>query len=119
MDRSLGTLDRVPFVPLEHLKQRNACPIGREVPETVARGIYIKPRKFTAPAFYRVEGDEDELLPIRTPLSKRAQGCRGLAATLTVVIELAEKIKKGQYKTGKLGSRKATMSELWNAALAA
>jgi hypothetical protein len=34
-------------------------------------------------------------------------------------IELAEKIKKGQYKRGKLGGRKATMSELWNAALAA
>jgi hypothetical protein len=28
-------------------------------------------------------------------------------------------IKKGQYKTGKLGGRQATMSELWNAALAA
>ena len=34
-------------------------------------------------------------------------------------IELAEKIKKGQFKTGKLGGRKATMSELWHAALAA
>jgi transposase-like protein len=34
-------------------------------------------------------------------------------------IELAEKIKKGQYKTGKLGGRKAAMSELWNATLAA
>jgi hypothetical protein len=32
---------------------------------------------------------------------------------------LAEKIKKGQFKTGKLGDRKATMSERWNAALAA
>jgi transposase-like protein len=34
-------------------------------------------------------------------------------------IELAEKIKKGQFKTGKLGGHRATMSELWNAALAA
>jgi transposase-like protein len=34
-------------------------------------------------------------------------------------IELAEKIKKGQFKTGKLKKRKATMSELWSAALAA
>src|SRR5450755_491514 len=34
-------------------------------------------------------------------------------------IELAEKIKKGQFKTGKLGGRDATMTELWNAALAA
>ena len=29
-------------------------------------------------------------------------------------IELAEKIKKGQFKTGKFGKRKATMSQLWN-----
>jgi transposase-like protein len=34
-------------------------------------------------------------------------------------IELAEKIKKGQFKTGQLGGAEATMSELWNAALAA
>ncbi len=34
-------------------------------------------------------------------------------------IELAEKIKKGQFKTGKLGGRNATITELWNAALAA
>ena len=34
-------------------------------------------------------------------------------------IELAEKIKKGQFKTGKLGGCDATMTELWNAALAA
>jgi transposase-like protein len=34
-------------------------------------------------------------------------------------IELAEQFKKGQFKTGKFGKRKATMSELWNAALAA
>ena len=34
-------------------------------------------------------------------------------------IELAEKIQKEQFKTGKFGNRKSTMSELWNAALAA
>ena len=34
-------------------------------------------------------------------------------------IELAEKIKKGQFKTGKLGGRTATMPEIWRAALAA
>ena len=32
-------------------------------------------------------------------------------------IELSEKIKKGQFKTGKLGGAEATMLELWNAAL--
>ena len=34
-------------------------------------------------------------------------------------IEWAEKIKKGQFKPGKLGGAKAAMLELWNAALAA
>jgi hypothetical protein len=34
-------------------------------------------------------------------------------------IELAEKIKKGQFKTGKLGGCNATMTALWNEALAA
>jgi hypothetical protein len=33
-------------------------------------------------------------------------------------IELAEKIKKGQFKTGKFGGCRATMSEMWSAVLA-
>jgi len=41
------------------------------------------------------------------------------AAVTISGIELAEKIKKGQFKTGKLGGCRATMSELWSAALAA
>jgi transposase-like protein len=41
------------------------------------------------------------------------------AAVTISGIELAEKIKKGQFKTGKLGGCTATMSELWSAALAA
>ena len=41
------------------------------------------------------------------------------AAVTISGIELAEQIQKGQFKTGKFGNRKATMSELWNAALAA
>jgi transposase-like protein len=40
------------------------------------------------------------------------------AAVIISEIELAEQIKKGQFKTGKFGNRKSTMSELWNAALA-
>jgi len=42
--------------------------------------------------------------------------------TATVVIggiELAEKIKKGQFKIGKLGGRSATMPNIWQAALGA
>jgi hypothetical protein len=34
-------------------------------------------------------------------------------------IERAEKIKKGPFNTGRLGGCNTTMSELWNAALAA
>ena len=41
------------------------------------------------------------------------------AAVTISGIELAEKIKKGQFKTGKFGSCKPSMSELWSAALAA
>jgi hypothetical protein len=41
------------------------------------------------------------------------------AAVTISGIELAERIKKGLFKTGKLGGCAATMTELWNAALAA
>jgi len=41
------------------------------------------------------------------------------AAVVIGGLELAEKIKKGQFKLGKLGGRTATMPEIWQAALAA
>jgi transposase-like protein len=41
------------------------------------------------------------------------------AAVIIGGIELAEKIKKQQFKLGILGGSKATMPELWQAALAA
>ena len=41
------------------------------------------------------------------------------AAVVISGIELAEKIKKRQYKTGKLDGRTATMPAIWQAALAA
>ena len=40
-------------------------------------------------------------------------------ATVVIGIEVAEKIKKGQFKIGKLGGRTARMPEIWQAALAA
>jgi transposase-like protein len=43
----------------------------------------------------------------------------GHAAVIISGIELAKHIRKGQFKTGKFGNRKSTMSELWKAALAA
>ena len=39
--------------------------------------------------------------------------------TAHIPIELAEKIKKEQFKIGKLGGTTATMPEIWRAALAA
>jgi len=41
------------------------------------------------------------------------------AAVVISGIELAEKIKKGQFKIGKLGGPTATMPEIWRAAVAA
>jgi hypothetical protein len=42
------------------------------------------------------------------------------AAGVTISgIELTEKIRKGRFKIGKLGRSKATMPEIWRAALAA
>ena len=41
------------------------------------------------------------------------------AAIVISGIELAEKIKKGQFKIGKLGGHCATLPEIWRAALAA
>jgi hypothetical protein len=41
------------------------------------------------------------------------------AAVVIGGIELAEKIKKRQFKIGKLGVSKATIPEIWQAALAA
>lgn len=48
----------------------------------------------------------------------RVQTIRQAVVTISG-IELAEKLNKGQFKTGKLGGDKAAMSELWNAALPA
>ena len=41
------------------------------------------------------------------------------AAIVIRGIELAEKIKKEQFKMGKLGGRRATLPEIWRAALSA
>jgi transposase-like protein len=41
------------------------------------------------------------------------------AAVVIGGIELAEKIKKSQFKIGKLGGRTARMPEIWQSALAA
>ena len=40
------------------------------------------------------------------------------AAVVIGGVELVEKVKKGQFKIGKLGGTTATMPEIWRAALA-
>ena len=57
-------------------------------------------------------------------IKQRLRPMLGLKSFQTAVvvlggIELAEKIKKGQFKIGKLGGHAATMPALWRAALAA
>jgi transposase-like protein len=57
-------------------------------------------------------------------VKQRLRPMLGLKSFRTAVVviawvELAEKIKKGQFKTGKLGGSTATMPERWQAALAA
>ena len=48
-------------------------------------------------------------------------GLKGFRTAVVVIggVELAEKIKKGQFLTGKLGGTTATMPGIWRAALAA
>jgi transposase-like protein len=48
-------------------------------------------------------------------------GLKSFRTAVVVIggIELAEKIKKGQFKIGKLGGRTARMQQIWQAALAA
>jgi len=43
----------------------------------------------------------------------------GTAAVVISGVELAEKIKKGQFKSGRLGGSQVTLPELWRAALTA
>jgi hypothetical protein len=59
--------------------------------------------------------------PTSYPSSFRNRTLKSFPTAAVVIggIELAEKIKKGQFKLGKLGGRTATMPEIWRAALAA
>ena len=60
--------------------------------------------------------------PGKVPSTEFLKSASRIVSALTGVSPddlLAEKIKKGQLKTGKLGGCDATMTELWNAALAA
>ena len=41
------------------------------------------------------------------------------AAVVMVGVELAEKIKKGQFRIGKIGGPTASVPEIWQAAMAA
>jgi hypothetical protein len=71
-----------------------------------------------------LRGNPNFLILLSGALERSFCGAQGFkrfdhAAVTISGIELAEQIQKGQFKTGKFRKRKATMSELWNAALAA
>ena len=65
----------------------------------------------------RIEQDHRRIKQRLRPMLGLKSFCT--AAVMIGGIELAEKIKKGQFKIGKLGGRTARMSEIWQAALAA
>ena len=48
-------------------------------------------------------------------------GLKSFSASVVTIggIELMEKIRKGQFKMGKLGGSKVAMAEIWQVALAA
>ena len=82
------------------------------------------------PALFR-QGRRDTRLahqqlprPVEVSVKQRLRPMLGLksfrtAAVVISGIELAEKIKKAQFKIGKLGGSNATMPEIWQVALAA
>jgi len=64
---------------------------------------------------------KSQRIPTKITLDSYAASHRAVTELAVVIggIELAEKIKKGQFKLGKLGGRTATMPEIWRTAVAA
>ncbi len=96
---------------LREMLPRFKCPQGGQPPAKVM--LCEKPYNLNN----RIEQDHRRI-------KQRLRPMLGLKSLLTAVvviagIELAEKIKKGQFKIGKLGGNAATMPEIWQAALAA
>jgi len=108
---------------------------GRRVPAKVTLDAYAASHR--AVADLKESGELPEQLVVRSSkylnnlieqdhrrIKQRLRPMLGLksfeSATIVISgIELAEKIKKGQFKFGKLGGAGATMPEIWRAALAA
>ena len=108
---------------------------GQRIPTKITLDAYAASHR--AVAELKASGELPKRVQVRTSkylnntieqdhrrVKQRLRPMLGLKSfrTATVVIggiELAEKIKKGQFKIGKLGGRAATMPNIWQAALAA
>jgi len=108
---------------------------GQRVPTKVTLDAYAASHR--AVADLKADGELPQRLVVRSSKSlnnlieqdhrrikQRLRPMLGLKSVETAAIvisgiELAEKIKKGQFKIGKLGGRRAMPQEIWQAALAA
>jgi len=108
---------------------------GQRIPTKITLDAYAASHR--AVADLKGNGELPKRVPVRTSkylnnvieqdhrrVKQRLGPMLGLKSFRTAAIviggiELAEKIKKGQFKTGKLGGPTATMPEIWQAALAA
>ena len=108
---------------------------GRRVPAKVTLDAYAASHR--AAAELKEDGELPKRVLVRTSkylnnlieqdhrrIKQRLRpmlGLKSFETALVVIsgIELAEKIKKRQFKIGKLGGRRATLPEIWRAALAA
>ncbi len=96
---------------------------GQRVPTKITLDAYAASHR--AVAELKDSGELPKRVIVRSSKYKQRLrpmlGLKSFATAAVVIggIELAEKIKKGQFKTGKLGGRTATMPEIWWAALAA
>ena len=108
---------------------------GQRVPAKVTLGAYTASHR--AVADLKDDGELPKRVVVRSSkylnnlieqdhrrIKQRLRPMLGLQSfeTADIVIsgiELAEKIKKGQFKMGKLGGRRATLPEIWRAMLSA
>src|ERR1700729_4202493 len=108
---------------------------GQRTPTKITLDAYAASHR--AVAELKSNGELPKRVPVRTSkylnnlieqdhrrVKQRLRPMLGLksfrtAAVVISGIELAEKIRKGKYKIGKLGGQTATMPAIWQAALAA
>src|ERR1700719_3421418 len=90
---------------------------NQRMPTKITLGAYAASHRAVSDLNNLIEQDHRRVKQRLRPML----GLKSFRTAVVVIsgIELAEKIKKGQYKIGKLGGRTATMPAIWQAALAA